>query len=138
MQLLAERGLDVSGLTPDQMTSVEDLYIFPNIVGQVYPGSAILFRARPVPGDPDHTFHDTLVLEWPDPAAPRKAWKRRDFPDWRERDWGELTTQDYENVTRVQRGMKSQAFDGLRLNPRQEINILHMHRGIDEYLTRHA
>jgi hypothetical protein len=118
------------------MTSVEDLYIFPNVVGPVYPGSAILFRARPVPNDPDHTLHDTLVLEWPDPGAERKPLRRREFPDWRERDWGRLTEQDYENVERVQRGMKSTAFRGLQLNPRQEVNLLHMHRGIDEYLTR--
>jgi len=136
MTLLAARGLDVSGLTPDQMTSVEDLYVFPNIVGPVYPGSAILFRARPMLGDPDHTVHDTWVLEWPEPGAERKPTKRRDFPNWRDRDWGTLTTQDYENVERVQRGMKSDAFRGLRLNPRQEINLLHMHRTIDEYLTR--
>jgi len=136
MALLARRGLDVAGLTPDQMTSVEDLYLFPNVVGPVYPGSAILFRARPVPGDPDHTYHDTLVLQWPDPDAAPTPPKRRDFPRWREHDWGTLTMQDYENVERVQRGMKSAAFRGLRLNPRQEINLLHMHRTIDDYLTR--
>lgn len=134
MALLSARGLDVAGLGADQMTSVEDLYVFPNVVGPVYPGSAILFRARPVPGDPDHTIHDTFVLEWPDPAAPPKPAKRRSFPDWRARDWGTLTTQDYENVARVQAGMKSRAFTGLRLNPRQEVNLLHMHRTIDGYL----
>jgi hypothetical protein len=76
------------------------------------------------------------VLEWPDPDTPPRRPKRREFPDWRARDWGTLTTQDYENLERVQRGMKSAAFRGLRLNPRQEINLLHMHRTIDEYLTR--
>ena len=53
------RGLDVSGFTPDQMTSADDVYWFPNIVGPVYPGSAILFRGppgrpRPRPRDPRH------------------------------------------------------------------------------------
>jgi phenylpropionate dioxygenase-like ring-hydroxylating dioxygenase large terminal subunit len=135
MALLGARGLDVGGLSPDQMTSVEDVYLFPNVVGPVYPGSAILFRSRPVPGDPDHTIHDTFVLEWPDPDAPPRVPKRRDIPNWRERDWGTLTTQDYENVERVQRGMKSAGFRGLRCNPRQEANLLHMHHTIDEYLT---
>ena len=31
--------------------------------------------------------------------------------------------------------MKSRGFAGLRLNPRQESNVLHMHRVIDEYLS---
>ncbi|MFM8304903.1 MAG: SRPBCC family protein [Actinomycetota bacterium] len=44
--------------------------------------------------------------------------------------------QDYENVERVQAGMRSAAFRGLRLNPRQEMNLVHMHRTIDGYLTR--
>ena len=61
--------------------------------------------------------------------------ERRFFPDWRARDWGEITTQDYENLTRVQAGMRSRGFTGLRLNPRQESNLLHMHRVIDRYLT---
>lgn len=134
--LLAARGLDVSGLTLDQMTSVEDLFVFPNVVGPIYPGSAILFRARPLGSDPDRCIHDTWVLEWPDPATERTPVRRRVVPNWRDRDWGELTTQDYENVERVQRGMKSDGFRGLRLNPRQEINLLHLHRGIDDYLQR--
>ena len=64
--------------------------------------------------------------------------ERRFFADWRERSWGEITTQDYENIERVQTGMHARGFEGLRLNPRQEGNVLHMHRVIDRYLTRGA
>lgn len=134
MELLASRGFDVSGLEPDQMTSADDVYLFPNVVGPVYPGSAILFRVRPAGHDPDHAIMDTWVLAWPDPEREWSMPERRFYPDWRERDWGELTTQDYENLERVQRGMKSSGFEGLRLNPRQEANLLHMHRVLDRYL----
>jgi hypothetical protein len=34
----------------------------------------------------------------------------------------------------VQIGMKSRGGSGLRLNRRQEANLLHMHRVIDRYL----
>jgi hypothetical protein len=34
----------------------------------------------------------------------------------------------------VQAGMKSAGFKGLRLNARQESNVLHMHRIIDQYV----
>jgi hypothetical protein len=60
--------------------------------------------------------------------------EHRVFPDWRARDWGEITTQDYENIERAQAGMRSRGFRELRLNPRQEGNILHMHRVLDRYL----
>jgi Ring hydroxylating alpha subunit (catalytic domain) len=135
MQLLAERGLDVSGFGPEQMTSAEDVYLFPNLVGPVYPGSAILFRARPLGFDPDHAVHETWVLEWPQPGSPRRTAAERFTADWTARDWGEITNQDYANMAEVQRGMKSDGFDALRLNPRQEANLLHMHRVIDRYLT---
>jgi nitrite reductase/ring-hydroxylating ferredoxin subunit len=135
MALLAARGLDVSGFDLDQMTSADDVYCFPNVVGPIYPGSALLFRVRPNGHDPDSAIQDTWVLEWPPPGSPWRMPERRFFADWRARDWGEITTQDYENLSRVQAGMHSRGFTGLRLNPRQESNLLHMHRVIDRYLT---
>jgi len=134
MEFLRARGLDVSGFTPDQMTSADDVYWFPNLVGPIYPGSAILFRVRPNGLDPESAVKDTWVLEAPRPGAAWQMPERRFFADWRARNWGEITTQDYENITRAQAGMHSRGFEGLRLNPRQESNILHMHRVIDRYL----
>jgi len=134
-ELLHERGFDVSGLDADQMTSADDVYWFPNMVGPVYPGSAILFRVRPDGLDPDRAIKDTWVLEWPRPGTDWKLPSQRVFEDWHERDWGLITTQDYRNMLEVQQGMKARGFTGLRLNPRQESNILHMHRVIDEYLS---
>jgi phenylpropionate dioxygenase-like ring-hydroxylating dioxygenase large terminal subunit len=132
--LLAERGFDVAGFETEQMTSADDVYWFPNLVGPIYPGSAILFRVRPNGLDPDSAIKDTWVLEWPRADTSPRPLTRVFHADWTERNWGEITTQDYENIARVQRGMKSRGFDGLRCNPRQESNILHMHRVIDRYL----
>ena len=69
MALLRARGFDVSGLTPEQMTSADDVYCFPNVVGPIYPGSAILFRVRPDGRDPGSAIQDTWVLEWPAPGT---------------------------------------------------------------------
>jgi hypothetical protein len=134
MELLSSRGFDVSGFDTEQMTSADDVYWFPNVVGPIYPGSAILFRVRPDGRDPERAIKDTWVLEWPRADAPVRPLERVFHADWTERNWGEITTQDYENVERVQRGMHSRGFDGLRCNPRQESNILHMHRVIDRYV----
>ncbi len=135
MALLAGRGFDVSGLTPEMMTSADDVYWFPNVVGPIYPGSAILFRVRPLGADAQRCVKDTWVLEWRPPGDDAtRSREPRHFADWRERDWGLITTQDYENLEQVQRGMRSSAWMGARLNPRQEGNIMHMHRVIDRYL----
>src|SRR5438874_2445775 len=64
MALLQARGFDVSELSKDRMTSAEDVYWFPNMVGPIYPGSAILFRMRPDGLDPDSALKDIWVLEW--------------------------------------------------------------------------
>jgi nitrite reductase/ring-hydroxylating ferredoxin subunit len=134
LALLQERGVDVDGFAPEQMTSAEDVHWFPNVVGPIYPGSALLFRVRPYRGDPSRSVKDTWVLEWPADEAEWRVPERRFFPDWRTRDWGTITEQDYTNLAEVQRGMQSPGCDGLWLNPRQEGNILQMHRAIDRYL----
>ena len=134
MELLRDRGFDVSGLEAEQMTSADDVYVFPNLVGPIYPGSAIMFRVRPNGVDVDSALKDTWVLEWPRSDREWRMPEQRWYPDWRDKDWGPITTQDYENMARVQAGMKSRGFEGLRLNPRQESNLVHMHQVIDEYL----
>ena len=65
--VLEARGFDVSGLSPDLMTSADDVFCFPNVVGPIYPGSAILFRVRPLGNDPHLSINDTWVLEWREP-----------------------------------------------------------------------
>jgi phenylpropionate dioxygenase-like ring-hydroxylating dioxygenase large terminal subunit len=133
--LLAARGVEVEEFADDELTSANDVFFFPNMVGPIYPGIAILFRVRPNGTDPDSCIKDTWFLDWPQEGAPPKRAQRRFFPDWTERDWGEITNQDYANMEHVQMGMKSRGGPDLRLNRRQESNILHMHRVIDRYLT---
>jgi phenylpropionate dioxygenase-like ring-hydroxylating dioxygenase large terminal subunit len=133
--LLAERGVAVEDLADDQLTSADDVYFFPNMVGPIYPGTAILFRVRPNGTDPDSCIKDTWFLEWPREGEPTKRAERRFFPDWTEHNWGEITEQDYANMEHVQIGMKSRSGPDLRLNRRQEVNILHMHRMIDRFIA---
>ncbi len=134
MELLRSRGVEVSGLTLEQMSSADDVYWFPNMVGPIYPGTAILFRVRPNGRDPDSAVKDSWTLEWP-VGNERRGFERKFYPDWTQRDWGLITNQDYANMIHIQTGMKSRGCRELRLNPRQESNILHMHRVIDRYLT---
>jgi nitrite reductase/ring-hydroxylating ferredoxin subunit len=133
-ELLAARGVPVDDFSDDQLTSADDVYFFPNMVGPIYPGIAILFRVRPNGLDPDSCVKDTWFLEWPREGDQPREVRRRFFADWTERDWGEITNQDYANMEHVQQGMKTSG-PGFRLSRRQEGNVLHMHRVIDRYLT---
>jgi phenylpropionate dioxygenase-like ring-hydroxylating dioxygenase large terminal subunit len=133
-ELLVRRGVPVDAFTDDQLTSADDVLFFPNMVGPIYPGSAIVFRVRPNGTDPDRAIKDTWFLEFPRPGEPPKKRGRRFYADWTERDWGLITNQDYANMAHVQTGLKTRG-PGLRLNKRQEANVLYMHRMIDRYLT---
>lgn len=132
-ELLASRGLDVSAFSQDQMTSADDFYWFPNLVGPVYPGTAIMFRVRPNGLDPDSSIMDLWTLQWPSDGW--RSCEHQSYPDWTSKDWGLITNQDFANMAHIQIGMKSRACTTLRINPRQESNIVHMHRVIDRYLT---
>ncbi len=132
--LLASRGLNVSAFSDDELTSADDFYWFPNVVGPIYPGTAIMFRVRPNGLDPDSALMDLWTLQWPGEGG--RECVHETYPDWTAKDWGLITNQDFGNMAHIQAGMKSRACSDLRLNPRQESNILHMHRVIDRYLTR--
>ena len=122
--LLADRGVAGDGFADDQLTSADNVYFFPNIVGPIYPGTAILFPRSSQRHRSDSCLKDTWFLEWPrEKEGPPKRAKRRFFADWTERDWGEITNQDYANMEHVQIGMKASGGPAIRLNRRQEVDI---------------
>ena len=133
-ELMTARGFDVSALADDELTSAQDVFCFPNVVGPIYPGSAILFRVRPNGDDTNTALNDTWVLEWPDTTAAPRAPRYEIVEDWDAFDWDPVTRQDYDNLARVQAGMRSGANELTFTNPRQEANVVHMHRVIDRYL----
>ena len=136
LRMLKRKGIDLSGLTEDQILGADDCFFFPNVVGPIYPGSTTLFRVRPNGLDPGSTIKDLWTLEWPAQGEEREMCERKFYPDWAAKDWGLVTNQDYANVGQVHAGMKSRSCKGLRFNPRQESNVLHMHRVIDRFLVR--
>ena len=133
--MLRRKGVDVSGFTEQQLLNADDCYFFPNVVGPIYPGSTTLFRVRPNGLDPLSTIKDLWTLELPEAGEDRPMPPRKYYPDWSAKDWGLVTNQDYGNMEHVVAGMRSRGCTDLILNPRQESNVLHMHRVIDRYLS---
>ncbi|MGH3595860.1 MAG: aromatic ring-hydroxylating oxygenase subunit alpha, partial [Mycobacterium sp.] len=131
---LKSRGIDLSGMTKDQILGGALYHFFPNVLGPGSPGNVTLYRARPNGLDRFSTIMEMWALEWIGPGGTPHNWERKTYPDWKEKDWGLINNQDYGNFLEVQTGMKSRGFRGLMLNPRQEANLLHMHRTIDQYL----
>jgi phenylpropionate dioxygenase-like ring-hydroxylating dioxygenase large terminal subunit len=111
-------------------------HIFPNHVFLQLKDGSIAYRARPNGDDPDSCIFDiwSLVRYTPGTEPPLK---REFYPDFRDKTverFGYILSQDFGNFGAVQKGMKSMAFQGSRINPLQESELSNMHRVLREYL----
>ena len=133
--MLRRKGIDLSGFTEEQLLNADDCYFFPNVVGPIYPGSTTLFRVRPNGLDPLSTIKDLWTLEWPEARARSGRCRRGSTtPTGRPRTGASSPTRTTPTWSTSSPAC-SRAAAGLRLNPRQESNVLHMHRVIDRYLS---
>jgi phenylpropionate dioxygenase-like ring-hydroxylating dioxygenase large terminal subunit len=132
---LKASGIDLESMTKEDILGGGAYQFFPNMVGPGNPGNVTLYRARPNGMDHESTIMEMWALEWLPPGAGWEMPERKFYADWQEKNWGLINNQDYANYKEVQAGMRSRGLRGLILNPRQEANLLHMHRVIDEYLT---
>ena len=132
---MVERGIDITGLEPDEIMKGGTIHLFPNLLGPFSYGNATLYRARPDGLDPDSCLLDYWALEWLPPGAEAPPIERKFYEDWSTKDWGQINNQDFGNMVEITRGMKSVGYRGALLNPVQEANIIHHHQVIDQYLN---
>lgn len=130
-------GAGWPSLTPDEIRAArQDWHIFPNAVFLLAGLDGLLmYRARPFPGDPDRCYFDvwSLVRYGPGDEPPLK---REYYANWRDCKWGRILSQDFANLERVQRGMKSRGFRGARPNPVQERPVSNFHRSLHEFVEK--
>jgi phenylpropionate dioxygenase-like ring-hydroxylating dioxygenase large terminal subunit len=123
-------------VTPeDIMRSRSDWHVFPNhIFLHATIDGVLAYRVRPNGSDTDSCIFDvwSLVRYAPGKEPPLK---REFYTDWRQVNWGRVLTQDFQNLSEVQKGMKSRAFAGSRTNPVQEQPVSNFHRTIRQYLA---
>jgi phenylpropionate dioxygenase-like ring-hydroxylating dioxygenase large terminal subunit len=116
-----------------------DWHVFPNLVFLQYPDGALAYRARPEIDNPDWCTFDIWSLMRYAPGAEPPL--QREFyygpEDWKthivER-FGLILAQDIQNMSEVQRGMKSRGFRGARTNPLQESSVANFHKVLYQYL----
>jgi len=128
----ADRGIDLSELSPDQLVDDYHYYIFPNVTLNVHATGVMVFRQRPHPTDPNRMYFDltNLVRVPPGSEAAR--------PEHTNHKHGEVSLglvldHDAWNLPRVQQGMRSAGFEGLFVS-HAERRIRHMHETLDRYL----
>jgi len=103
------------------------------------PDGMLFYRARPDGDNPDSCFYDigSIARYAPGAEPPLKRESYWGTDDWKtdtvER-FGLILSQDFANMTEVQKGMKSSGFRGARPNPLQESSISNFHRVLREVL----
>jgi phenylpropionate dioxygenase-like ring-hydroxylating dioxygenase large terminal subunit len=124
-----------AGLTPEYIAeSGFDWHVFPNTVFLHPAIEAVLwYRFRPHGDDHQRCLFDVWSLERFPPGEEPNA-GRQHFDNWQEGDFPLIFRQDFLNIPKVQRGMKSRAFKGGRPNPVQERAISHFHRTLRRFL----
>jgi phenylpropionate dioxygenase-like ring-hydroxylating dioxygenase large terminal subunit len=123
------------GLTPEYLAEAGfDVHIFPNFVLLPPAVEAMLgYRMRPHGKDPESCLFDIWALERFAPG--KEPPLRREFvPDSQDASWPLIFRQDFANLPKIQRGMRSRAFKGARVSPLQERAISNFHRVLRRFM----
>jgi hypothetical protein len=110
-----------------------DWHVFPNTI--ILPGItfALCYRARPHGNNPDSCIFEVYVIErFPEGEEPETQWVHE--PDATEEKWLKILSQDFQNMPKVQQGMKSRGFPGTRPSPVQEVAVIHFHETLARYM----
>jgi phenylpropionate dioxygenase-like ring-hydroxylating dioxygenase large terminal subunit len=123
------------GLTPEYMAeSGFDWHVFPNTAFLHPAVEAVLwYRFRPFGDDHTRSIFDVWSLERFPPGEEPEV-EHEVFGDWRDGDFPLIFEQDFLNIPRVQKGMKSSAFKGGRPSPVQERAVSHFSRTLRRFL----
>jgi hypothetical protein len=142
-----KNGLDFSGLSDSQLTNLWTVLLFPNVTLNLNGDSVLIQQWRPHPTDPlKLTYHVITLLPNTEAKVTNLGGaleERQVTFDPKTRparvystngpDIGYVLHQDFQAIPRVQRGLRSRAFKGLRLC-REELLIRHHLAEIDRYL----
>ncbi|MBM4267866.1 MAG: aromatic ring-hydroxylating dioxygenase subunit alpha [Deltaproteobacteria bacterium] len=131
-------GADFSQLNESQMCDDFHYTIFPNLTLNTHSMFVWVFTHRPHPDDPNKMYFDFLSLvNTPahDVPRPEKQVLRTADGDTLDGkcEGGNLMDEDLYNLPRIQKGMRSAAFQALHLG-KQEVRILHFHDTLMRYL----
>lgn len=142
-------GMDYGRYSPSQLTDDWNYFVFPNLTFNLHAEGMLVMRFRPHPRDVERCYYDVMVLAHrvadphyrlprymgaPDvdlsgevPRPPRARLRHGDAS------LGMVLDQDAEFVPRVQQGMRSRGFKGIRLS-RQERRVRAFYEEYDRYL----
>lgn len=134
-QVLAAKGLDVSGLSDDQMSDNQGWFLFPNFFMTIRAGEATTIMAFPHPsGDPNKCIWHCTAYMWL-PEAFRSQY-RAELVEVQERGsypYFLALQQDYDQMQRQQAGLRNKGLTHLSL-VHEELSVARFHRAWDQHM----
>lgn len=121
-------GVDLSRFGPDEMMTMQQYNLFPNITVLVFGDLLQVVRARP--GEtPDDGYMDIIAFDRVNPGAARTEPMTAEM-EAGSYSLGLVLDQDVENLRRAQRGLHAPGLTHLTLSG-EECRIINLHRNLD-------
>lgn len=131
----AAKGLDVSGLTDNQLSDNQFYLIFPNLFITIRAGEATVIISTPHPdGDPNRCHWHVMGLQWLPPEQRAAAIEPlNDVPEGEHFTYFLALEQDWEMMQRQQEGLRNATLETMALT-RQEVRLAYYHSVLDAWL----
>jgi nitrite reductase/ring-hydroxylating ferredoxin subunit len=124
-------------LTDEQLIEDWDVHIFPNIEINFLFGQVFGYTVRPNGLDPDSCVFEVISLSLPTPGQPIPDCELEVYDDYRECPWPLTLVQDISVFARMQQGLHSETFPGLRFATYRERGLRHTHEVMDEWFAKY-
>ena len=134
---LTAKGMDVSGLTDDQMSDSQGWFLFPNFFMTIRAGEATTIMVYPhESGDPNKcVWHCTAYMWLPEPyraqyrVEPVTVTERGSYPYFL------ALQQDYDQMQRQQKGLRNRGMSHMQL-AQEEVSVARFHSVVDRYVGK--
>ena len=130
---LAEHGVDLSRFDTDQMMTMEQYNLFPNITVLLFGDLLQVVRSRPG-ATVDEGYMDIMAFDRVDPDAPRRDPITAEMAPG-SYSMGLVIDQDVANLERAQKGLHAPGLTHLTLSG-EECRIINLHRNLDRVCGR--
>lgn len=135
-ETLTDYGLDVSGLSDDQMSNNHGYLLFPNFFMTVRAGECHVILAVPHPdGDPNRCiWHVNSYMYLPEEVRQEFRAELVEVEEPGSYPYFLALQQDYEQMPRQQKGLRNSRLSHLTL-AQEEVCVAHFHSVVDNYMA---
>ena len=134
-EMATHKGLDVTGLTDNQLSDNQFWILFPNFFVTIRAEEATVIISVPHPdGNPNRCIWHVTIYQWlPPEEREAKRVPLVEIEEGKHVPYYLSLEQDYEQMQRQQRGLRNGRLKHMALT-RQEVRLAHFHAALDSWV----